>query len=625
MGTAGHIDHGKTALVMALTGTDTDRLPEEKTRGITIDLGFAALVLNDLEGINIDLSLIDVPGHHAFIRNMMAGAGGIDCVLLVVAADEGVKAQTAEHLAICSLLGVRCGIIALTKLDAVSAERLEEAREEVRAFVKDTFLKNAPVIAVSARTREGLVDLKQALHRLALNIPEHSTESILRLPLDRAFSIRGFGTVVTGTMHTGILHVGDAVELLPKGRVVRVRGLQVHNKSTTEVRAPGRVALNLPEIEVAEVGRGDTIVLPDSLSSVSTLDVELTMLPHATAIKHRAKLGMHAFTSETLATVLLYEPDEHPTHGARFARLRLSDPMLLVPGDRFVLRQRSPAEIIGGGRVIDAHPLPRLRKAAAREWLHSMRDASPEQQILRRVRRRGIEGIGFAALRQETGLNDEAIRRYTAALRSAHELIGARVYHADADRFLQPEALVEAVEMLLKQLARNPSRSISRAELQSKTRLQEWVLNLALQKLLETEPVRLVGTQLSMNTSNSATSTQMEALEKIEELYRASGMASPLVNEVASRLRISPKDLTSLITALIRSGKLVRMGSDNLLIHSDALSKIKADLAKHRGQTFDVTRFKTFTGLSRKHAIPLLEYLDGARVTLNCNGVRKVI
>jgi selenocysteine-specific elongation factor len=625
MGTAGHIDHGKTALVFALTGTDTDRLPEEKTRGITIDLGFASLTLNDLDGRTIDLSLIDVPGHHAFIRNMMAGAGGIDCVLLVVAADEGVKAQTAEHLAICSLLGVRYGIIALTKQDAVSAERLEQTRDQVHTFVQDTFLKNAPVIAVSARTREGLVDLKQALYQLALKIPPHSTESILRLPLDRSFSVRGFGTVVTGTLHTGIVHSGDTVELQPKGRVVRVRGIQVHNKVATEIQAPGRVALNITGIEVGEVGRGDTIVPPDSLSPVTTVDVELTALPSATPLKHRGKLGMHAFTSETLATVLMYEADDQPADGTRLARLRLSDPMLLVPGDRFVLRQLSPAEIIGGGRVIDAHPLLRLRKAAAREWLQSMRNASPEQQILARVRRRGVEGISLAALRQETGLNHEAIHRYTAVPLAARQLIGAKIDHVDVDHFLQPDALLEAVELLLKELMRNESRSNSRAELQSKTRLREWVFSLAVQRLIESKPVRLNGNQLSIVTSSSAAGVQTEVLAQIEGLYRVSGLASPLVSEAASTLRIPPKDLPPLITVLVRSGKLIRMGSDNLLIHADALAKIKTDLAKNRGQTFDVARFKTFTGLTRKHAIPLLEYLDGARVTLNHNGIRTVM
>jgi selenocysteine-specific elongation factor len=625
MGTAGHIDHGKTALVFALTGMDTDRLPEEKTRGITIDLGFASLTLNDRDGGIIDLSLIDVPGHHAFIRNMMAGAGGIDCVLLVIAADEGVKAQTAEHLAICSLLGVRYGVIALTKQDAVSAERLEQARDQIRTFVQDTFLKNAPVIAVSARTREGLVDLRQALYQLALNIPARSTESIMRLPLDRSFSIRGFGTVVTGTLQTGILHAGDAVELQPKGRVVRVRGIQVHNKIAAEARAPGRVALNLTGIEVGEVGRGDTIVPTNSLSPVSTVDVELTVLPSATPLKHRDKLGMHAFTSEALATVLLYHADDQPTEVARLARLRLSDPMLLVPGDRFVLRKRSPAEIIGGGRVIDAHPRPRLRKAAARDWLQSMRNASPEQQILARVRRRGVEGISLAALQQETGFNDEAIRRYTAAPLAAGQLIGDKAKHADVDHFLQPDALVEAVELLLNELTRSKLRSISLAELRSKTQLQEWVFSLAVQRLLETKPVRLVGTQLSIITNSPAAGAQTEVLAKIEGLYRASGLASPLVSEVASTLRIPPKDLPPLITVLIRSGKLIRMGSDNLLVHADALTKIKADLVKHKGQTFDVPRFKTFTGLTRKHAIPLLEYLDGARVTLNRNGIRTVV
>ena len=625
MGTAGHIDHGKTALVLALTGTDTDRLPEEKVRGITIDLGFADLNLEDGKGRRVHLGVIDVPGHQAFIHNMLAGAGGIDCVLLVVAADEGVKAQTTEHLAICSLLGVRHGIIALTKQDAVSAERLEQVRREVRSFAEHTFLESAPLIPVSAHTGEGLGDLKKALLVLALSTPEHSKDSLLRLPLDRAFSIPGFGTVVTGTLHDGSVQVGDVVEIQPGGRSVRVRGVQVHRCSQKEAHAPTRVALNLAGIEVAEVRRGDTIVQQGRLSPVSTVDVELTLLPGARPLRHRSRLGMHAFTSETLATVLLYGSNEEDESRSRLARLRLSKPMVLVPGDRLVLRRPSPSEIVGGGRVLDANPMKRWRKAAARQWLGQIREASIEQQFLARVRRRGMEGISLAVLEQETGFRADAIRRVTTALIAANQVIGAKVDHAQVERFLCPEAPLQAAELVLKELMRKQSKSSSRAELLSRTRLQEWVFHLAIGNLLQTNRVHVDGTQISIDAGGSAPVKHTELLAKVEGLYRSAGLASPLVSEVGSQLKIAPKDLPPLITLLLRSGKLVRMGADNLLIHADALAKLRADLIKQRGQTFDVGRFKSFTGLTRKHAIPLLEYLDRVRVTVNRQGIRTVL
>ena len=621
LGTAGHIDHGKTALVHALTGIDTDRLPEEKSRGITIDLGFASLDLQDHDGHSIQLSLIDVPGHHAFIRNMLAGAGGIDCVMLVIAADEGIKPQTTEHLAICALLGIRHGIVVLTKQDAVSPERLEAARQEVRRFAEHTFLEDAPVVAVSARTGEGIPTLKRALAQLAMSVPARNADAILRLPLDRAFSMRGFGTVVTGTLQAGSLHVGDAVHLQPEGRSVRVRGIQVHGTPVSETHAPGRVALNLVGVEVAEVHRGHTIVPPETLSPVNTVDVELTVLPGMPALRHRTSLRLHAFTSETTARVLLYRPGENSA--APLARLRLSKPLLLAPGDRFVLRQPSPAITVGGGRVLDAHPLPRLRKAAAHAWLEQLREAAPEQQILLRARRRGLHGISIKTLSRETCLHTDAIRPIIASLIASKQLIGAMAEPTAVGHVLWPEALTEAVELLFKELERTKARSLSRAELRSRTKLEDWVFALAAVRLPQVKPVGAVGNQFTLCGADDKEST--ETLARVEALYRTAGLASPIVSEVAATLQLPHEEVPPLITILIRAGKLVRMGADNLLIHTEALVRLRTELQKQRGQTFDVGRFKAFTGLPRKHAIPLLEYLDGARITRNQNGIRTVL
>jgi selenocysteine-specific elongation factor len=623
VGTAGHIDHGKTALVLALTGTDTDRLPEEKTRGITIDLGFAALHLNDAEGRSVDLSLVDVPGHHAFIHNMLAGAGGIEAVLLVVAADEGVKAQTAEHLAICSLLGVRYGLVALTKCDAVSAERIEQARSEVRNLTRHTFLETAPLLAVSAYTGEGISDLKKALLQIALGVPEHSNDLVTRLPLDRAFSLPGFGTIVTGTQISGSVRSGENVGIQPAGRIVRVRGVQVHQRSHGEAHAPTRVALNLAGVEVGEIHRGDVAVPPGTLYPTAIVDVELRVLPGAPPLRHRAQVQMHAFTSDTIATVLLYEIDSQSEGTTRLARLRLSKPMLLVPGDHFVLR--SSRDILGGGRVIDAAPLPHQRKTLAHQWLQQVRNASSSQQIFARVQRRGTTGIMLAELVQETGLRGDPILTLTDDLIEQKRIVAIKADRAHVDRFLESEALSRVATLLFSELMRKSSRSSSRAELLSRTRLREWVFDLAVERLLRTKPVHIVGTQISIATGTSTANLETELLAKIEEVYRSAGLASPIVSEVASSLQIEPKNLTRLLTQLLRAGKLVRMGSDNLLVHADALAKIKADLTQHRGQTFDVGRFKNLTGLTRKHAIPLLEYLDGTRVTRNRDGIRTVL
>jgi selenocysteine-specific elongation factor len=521
------------------------------------------------------------------------------------------------------LLGVRHGLIALTKCDAVSAERLEQARDEVCNLTRHTFLETAPSLAVSAYTRAGISELKKALLQVALSVPEHSNDLITRLPLDRAFSVPGFGTVVTGTLLGGSVRSGENVELQPGGRVVRVRGVQVHQHSREEARAPSRVALNLAGVEVGEIHRGDVVVPPDTLCPAAIVDVELRMLAGAPPPRHRTHAQMHAFTSDAIVTVLLYEMDSQPEAPTRLARLRLSKPMLLVPGDHFVLR--SSKEILGGGRVIDAAPLPRLRKAAACQWLQRVRSSSAAQQVFARVQRRGPTGIALAELVQETGLRGDPILTITARLIEQKRIVGIRADRAHVDRFLEAEALATAADLVHRELMRKPSRSSSRAELLSRTRLCEWVFDLALDSLLRTKPVRIAGTQISIATAGPAANIETELLAKIEGFYLSAGLASPIVSEVSSALQIDAKNLTRFLTLLLRAGKLVRMGSDDLLVHVDALTKVRTDLTQHRGEAFDVGRFKNFTGLTRKHAIPLLEYLDGARVTLNRDGVRTVL
>lgn len=627
LGTAGHIDHGKTALVLALTGTDTDRLPEEKARGITIDLGFAAMELKGPGGQVFDVSVIDVPGHHAFVRNMLAGAGGIDAVMLVIAADEGVKAQTLEHLQICRLLGIQRGLVVLTKRDAVSAERLEAAREDVARLVEGSFLQGAPVMSVSALKREGIAELKLTLAALVASIPRRSQDRVARLPVDRVFSVKGFGTVVTGTLQAGSVRAGQSLLLEPERRSVRVRGVQVHGKARAEATAPNRVALNLAGVEVSDVHRGDTVIPEGTLAAVSVLDVELEILAGAPALRHRQRVRVHAFASESLATVLRFrEADGIGPDADRspLVRLRLAKPLLVVPGDRLVLRLPSPAITVGGGRVLDAAPLSRLRKPATAAWLRQLRGATPAEALHLRITRRGDRGVSSAQLVAETGWQREAVQLLLAPLLADKTLLWA----PGNDALIARIAMEQVQERVHGEVARAKGGASTRAELQSRTRLPEWVFGMALARLQAAHRIVIQGDLLTLPGARERTGQDTAgdgSMAKLEGLYRAAGLASPIVSEVAERTGMSATELRQGLTALLRAGKLIRLGSDALLVHAEAVATLVTQLREQRGQTLDVGRFKTLTGLSRKHAIPMLEYLDGARVTRNAGGVRTVV
>jgi selenocysteine-specific elongation factor len=363
IGTAGHIDHGKTTLVRALTGIDTDRLPEEKRRGITIDLGFASFGMQSPDGSPRRISFVDVPGHSLFVRNMLAGAGCVSAVMLVVAADEGIMPQTVEHLAICELLGISQGLTVVTKADTVNPSQLHDVRTSIETFLQGTFLAKdrAAILPVSAASGEGLETVRAELLKLGLRSSLENSDALLRMPLDRSFVMKGFGTVVTGTLMSGTIHVGQTLHLEPGSRAVRVRGLQTHGQPQQSAQPGSRVAVNLSGIDATEVHRGQTLVSPQALSPVDTIDVEVKLLESAPALKHRASIHFHAFTSETMASISLYGYEAVQPGTVRLMRVKLAEPIVLVPGDRFVLRQPSPAGTIGGGRVLDAHPEPRQR------------------------------------------------------------------------------------------------------------------------------------------------------------------------------------------------------------------------------------------------------------------------
>lgn len=621
VGTGGHIDHGKTALVHALTGIDPDRLPEEKQRGITIDLGFASLALEGPGHRPLHLSLIDVPGHHAFVRNMLAGAGGIDCVLLVIAADEGVKAQTEEHLAICTLLGIRHGVVALTKMDAVSDEQLASQRENVAAFLAGSFLEGAPVIPVSAYSGAGLHSLKAALAQVAATIPQRSSDRVPRIPLDRSFSMRGFGTVVTGTLQSGSVQNGQTLQQYPSNRQLRVRGLQVHGRTRDHAEAPCRVALNVAGIEITEIGRGNTLAPPGLLTPTTVLDVELTMLRGAPPLKHGARVRVHAFTSDCLAKILLFDSNNGGNPHPGIARLKLQEPMLLTPGDRIVLRQCSPALTVGGGCVLDASPLPRTRKPLALEWLRLLQAADETEAIRLRIARKTVEGMSLVSLVAETGFMPEAVQARLAPLLKAGRVLAGGNHGA---HYIAAEALTGAVQQVESEV--KAGGAIARAELRSRTGLNAAVLELTLQRILASGSFELAGERVrKAGSGEQIPERTRNLLQAIETAYAKGGLAAPLLADVVRPLGIAPQEMRQLITLLLRSKRLVRLGTDDAFVHPGALEKLYAAMRKHRGETFDVGRFKAFTGLTRKHAIPLLEHLDQVRVTRNDKGARTVL
>lgn len=620
IGTAGHIDHGKTTLVRALTGIDTDRLPEEKRRGITIDLGFASFQMRAPDGSPLRISFVDVPGHALFVRNMLAGAGCVPAVLLVVAANEGIMPQTIEHLAICELLGIAHGITVITKADTVSALQLEEVTNSAESFLQGTFLdkSRAPVLPVSAATGEGLDAVREELLNLTLTTHLETSDTLLRMPLDRSFVMKGFGTVVTGTLLSGTIHEGQTLQLEPESREVRVRGLQMHGQPIPFAQFGSRVAVNLSGVDAAQVHRGQTIVLPGTLSPVNTIDAEIRLLQTAPALKHRASVHFHAFTSETMASISLYGYEAIQPGTVGLARIKLAEPIVLAPGDRFVLRQPLPAGTIGGGRVLDAHPEPRQRKAATLAWLEGLKTATAAQQITLRVGRRKTNGITLDDLSNETGMTKDAVRHHAGSALQCGDLL-----FLPGDLLLNRDAILAAAGEIAAHL--RPGQPVKSSELRSQTAFRPEVFNFSMSSLVSERKIQLNGELVSIyNDGAQSPNADAGQLAAIDQAYRAAGLAAPLVRELAQKLNIHETEMRRLITLLQRGKTLVRMGSDDLFIHSAALEGLAAQLAAHRGTLMDVARFKQLTGLSRKYAIPLLEYLDRQRIT-RIQGDRRII
>jgi selenocysteine-specific elongation factor len=621
IGTAGHIDHGKTTLVRALTGIDTDRLPEEKRRGITVDLGFASFQMQAPDGSPLRISFVDVPGHSHFVRNMLAGAGCVPAVMLVVAANEGIMPQTVEHFAICELLGISQGLTVITKTDTVNASQLHDMTHSIETFLEGTFLgkQHSPVLPVCATTGEGLETVRAELLKLGLRAHLGNSGALLRMPLDRSFVMKGFGTVVTGTLTSGTIQIGQTLQLEPGSRTVRVRGLQTHGQPQQSAQSGSRVAVNLSGVDAAQIHRGQTLVSPNALLPLDTIDVEVGLLQSAPALKHRANIRFHAFTSETMAGISLYGHEAVQPGTRRLMRIKLAEPVVLVPGDRFVLRQPSPAGTIGGGRVLDVHPEPRQRKAATAAWLEQLKAASPARQIALRVGRRNTNGIALDALSAEMGLTVDTLRRYVDPALQCGDLLSI-----SGELLLSREGFLAAAGAIATIL--EAGRPVKSSKLLSQTALSPEVFEFVLSSQVREQKVRFCGEMVSVSSAAGQSSdAEAKRMAAVANAFRKAGLAAPSVLEIARELNLQETEMRRLVTLLQRDKTIVRMGNDNLFIHSEALTHLSAKITQLRGSLIDVAGFKQLTGLSRKYAIPLLEYLDRQRITRNQGDQRLVL
>ncbi len=618
LGTAGHIDHGKTTLIKALTGIDTDRLKEEKERGITIELGFAHL---KLPGGQL-LGIVDVPGHEKFVKNMVAGATGIDIVALVIAADEGVMPQTREHLEICQVLNVKHGLVILTKTDMVEPDWLELAKEDVSEFTAGTFLADAPIVEVSAVKGDGLEELVQLLDTMVQEIPERDPGFFFRLPVDRVFTMKGFGTVLTGTTVSGEISVGDDVTVYPDGYVGRIRGIQVHNQDVKSVRAGLRTAINLQGVEKAQIERGHILAAKDSLKTTYMVDVHLSLLESAPRkLKNRAKARFHTGTSEIIATVVLLDQEELRPGDCCFAQIRLDQPTAVLARDRFVLRSYSPVRAIGGGEVL--HALPRKKKRFSDEALKELKvlkegDLSEiVKQFVFMGRSQGLEqrDLPFLTNTRKKKL-DDVLKR----LMAQREIVQ---YDPERGSLIHADYLGKAKEEILSTLAAYhqdfPLKAgLSKEELRSRTvgsrnqKLFTYIINQLVREggiVQERELIHLTGHKVTLAQD------QEDMRHRIEAAYLKGGLQPPYFKELKREFPAGGG--ADVLQVMVKEGTLVKVKED-LFFHKVAIEGLRERLIAFFKDNGEITtpQFKDMTGASRKYTIPLLEYFDRTQVTV---------
>jgi selenocysteine-specific elongation factor len=697
IGTAGHIDHGKTALVKALTGIDADRLEEEKRRGITIDIGFAHLELAAPSGEKLRLGFVDVPGHERFVRNMLAGIGGIDVVLLVIAADESIMPQTREHFDICRLLSVRRGITVLTKSDTVDAETLDVVKLEVEEFLRGSFLDASrleagssgespkatrrsaintqrsalsnqqsafsqpsairdqpsaesgmatnqpysPIIAVSSLTGAGLPDLKQALARIAAEVPAKDSTALARLPIDRVFTMKGFGTVVTGTLVSGMIRKEDELEVFPIGKRMRVRGVQVHGEAAEKAVAGQRTALNLAGVTVEELARGMMLAPADTFRSTKRIDTRLSLLSGAKPLKHGARVHFHSYTMETVAEVRLVDSKELRPGDGQWVQLRLREPALLLPHDRFIVRQFSPLFTIGGGFVLDAFPparTPPQHDVAA--FLTQLTEGSPEEVLAALVTRRNIAGLSIKDVPSEMNIRLEEAKRLAArapGVRLCDQVLVSglafnyvvNIELETAKQFHDANPLVPGIS---REELRERANALSKKTMRDRGLIAPQIFQSVLQYLVEKKAIELSGDLVRLPGRGIVMKDEeAESKKIIEQAFAAAGLQVPALYIVLAGLKVDKARAQKIVTLLLRDKTLVKV-SEELVFHHSVLASLREQLAAYKAKStvagvakIDVGKFKEMTGVSRKYAIPLLEYLDRERVTRRVGDERIIL
>jgi len=626
VGTAGHVDHGKTALIRALTGIETDRHPEERERGMSIDLGFAHLTLPS----DVIAGIVDVPGHERFVHNMLAGASEVDMVLFVVAADEGVMPQTVEHLQILQLLNAKRGIIVITKRDLVDEDWLVLVKEDVAEKVKGTFLEGAPMVAVSSVTGEGLDELLKLMDAVAQEVPPKDTTRPFRLPIDDAFVKAGFGTIVRGAIFSGIVHVGDEVEVMPKGISTRVRSLQTYGKPVEVAMAGQRAAMNLSGIEREIVERGDVVVQPGKMLATDRIDVLLKLLPRAAfhhsvsvpSLRHGSPIRFHLGTAERIGRIFFFDRDEIELGEETFAEIRLEKPIACAWGDLFVIRTYSPMVTVGGGQVIEPLPPQRRRRRIAAEIQRLERKAKSQSDYAVTLLAESEKGLSSSEIAKRLFISTEQARQILDELVVAVlavPLDNQTIVHSDFVNRLRNEIVAQLSRYHAERpLRRGMPKEQLKVAVGAPAEIFEQLIQLFAQAgeiVLDREAVRLPSHEVQLSEEHRVWDQRME------QRVKAAGFAPPETDELLSGFP-DREQASDLLALLVEQGKLVKVAE--FIFHPSVIKQAKQvarQLCEQNG-SFTASQFREAVNTSRKYAIPLLELLDQIGVTVRRGDVR---